>query len=125
MVKVIALLTRKPDVAHRDFIEHYERVHVPLILRSFPQIVGYRRNFVDLSGVLRAPGVADPAFDVITEMWFEDRRTYDEMLAAYADPAIGGPVTEDANQFLDMSKTIQFVVDERETAPGLGTAHTS
>ena len=114
MLKAIALLTRRADVPHAQFIAHYEHTHVPLILRSFPQIREYRRNFVDLSDVRRAPGVADPPFDVITEMWFDDRAGYDEMLAAHADPAIGGPVAADANLFLDMSKTIQFVVDMRD-----------
>ena len=114
MLKAIALLTRNADFSREQFIEHYEHTHVPLILRSFPQIREYRRNFVDLSHVLRAPGITEPSFDVITEMWFDDRAGYDEMLAAHADPAIGGPVAADANLFLDMSKTVQFLVDLRE-----------
>ncbi|MGF7121626.1 EthD domain-containing protein [Rhodococcus sp. BE178] len=113
MFKAVALLARKSELTREQFVEHYETVHVPLILRSFPQIKKYRRNFVDLTDSVRAPGVADPSFDVITEMWFEDRAGYDAMLAAHADPAIGGPVAEDANLFLDMSRTLQFIVDER------------
>ncbi|MGO4200996.1 EthD domain-containing protein [Rhodococcus sp. TAF43] len=113
MFKAVALLARKPELTREQFIEHYETVHAPLILRSFPTLKAYRRNFVDLTDSIRAPGVADPSFDVITEMWFEDRAGYDAMLAAHADPAIGGPVAEDANLFLDMSRTLQFIVDER------------
>lgn len=115
MLKAVALLTRNADFSREDFIDHYERVHAPLILRSFPQIRAYRRNFVELSDVLKAPGVALPSFDVITEMWFDGRAGYEEMLAAHADPLIGGPVATDAALFLDMSKTIQFVVDVRES----------
>ena len=117
MLKAIALLTRRADVPHAQFIAHYEHTHVPLILRSFPQIREYRRNFVDLSDVRRAPGVADPPFDVITEMWFDDKKGYEQMLAAHADPAVGGPVAEDADRLLDMSKTIQFLVHVHDTNP--------
>lgn len=119
MLKAIALLTRKSELTREEFIEHYERSHVPLILRSFPQIVECRRNFVDLTDARRMPGVPDPGFDCITEMWFKDRTGYEERLAMHADPAVGGPLSEDANQFIDMSKTIQFVVDVRdaEVAP--------
>ncbi|MCL2535616.1 MAG: EthD domain-containing protein [Nocardiaceae bacterium] len=122
MFKAVALLARKSELTREQFVEHYETVHVPLILRSFPQIKEYRRNFVDLTDSVRAPGVADPIFDVITEMWFEDRAGYDAMLAAHADPAIGGPVAQDANLFLDMSKTLQFVVDEYVTTSELPNA---
>lgn len=115
MLKAVALLTRKADYSREEFIDHYERIHAPLILRSFPQIRHYRRNFLDHSNVLRAPDVTGPSFDVITEMWFEDRAGYDEMLNAHADPAIGGPVAEDADLFLDMSKTIQFLVEMHES----------
>lgn len=115
MLKVVALLSRLPGVTPERFVEHYESVHAPLILRSFPQIVRYCRNFVELSDSTRTSGVADPGFDVITEMWFEDRSSYHDMLRSYANPEIGGPVSADADLFLDMSKTIQFVVDVHES----------
>ena len=92
-MKVVALLTRRPGITHEDFVEHYESVHAPLILRSFPQIMAYRRNFVDRSEIIGAVGVEEPAFDVITEMWFEDHASYHAMLRAHAHPEIGGPLS--------------------------------
>lgn len=115
MLKVIALLTRNPNLTREQFIEHYESIHAPLILQSFPQIRKYRRNFVNLTDTRRAPGVPNPTFDVLTEMWFESRETYSEMLAAHGDPAIGGPVGADANELFDMSQTMQFMVDVRDS----------
>lgn len=32
------------------------------------------------------------------------------MLAAHADRDVGGPVREDADAFIDMAKTVQFLV---------------
>ncbi|WP_182358570.1 EthD domain-containing protein [Tomitella gaofuii] len=111
-VKAIALLARRPEWTRDQFIVHYENVHVPLVRRAFPQIRRYRRNFVD-SGTMLPPGGQGPGFDVLTEMWFDSRADYDAMLAAHADPAVGGPVAEDAVRFIDMDKTIQFLVDLR------------
>ncbi|WP_345346600.1 EthD domain-containing protein [Rhodococcus olei] len=113
MFKAIALLTRKPGLSRAEFIDYYERNHAPLITSLFPQIVEYRRNFVDLTDSLRAPGVPDPDFDVVTEMWFRDRAGYEEMLATHARPEVGEAVRRDELNFLDRTKTIQFVVDER------------
>ena len=117
MIKAVALLARKPTLSREQFIEHYEQVHAPLVARSFPQIRKYRRNFIDPSHVIAASGETAPTFDVITEMWFDDKKGYEQMLAAHADPAVGGPVAEDADRLLDMSKTIQFLVHVHDTSP--------
>ena len=112
MIKAIALLTRRTDLTRAEFIDHYENSHAPLIRRLLPQIRDYRRNFVDLAGAVRAPGVPDPGFDVITEFWFDDRAGYDAMLATYAQPEICAQIEADEIRFLDRDKTIQFLVDE-------------
>ena len=113
MIKAIALLARKPELTHAEFVSYYENNHSKLIRRLLPQIRDYQRNYIDRDSMAGSATAADPDFDVITEFWFDDRAGYDAMLAAHADPTIGGPVAADANLFLDMSKTLQFVVDER------------
>ncbi len=112
MFKVVALLTRKPDLPKADFIRYYEDHHVPLIYSLFSNIREYRRSFVDLTGAIILPGAAPPDFDVITELWFDDRAGYDHMLALHADPAVAGAIATDEENFLDRSKTRMFVVEE-------------
>ncbi|OYD66839.1 EthD domain-containing protein [Rhodococcus sp. OK302] len=114
MFKAIALLTRKPGLTREEFIDYYENNHAPLIAKTFPQIIEYRRNFPDLTQVLRAEGTPDPQFDVITEMWFHDKAGYGDMLATHARPEIGNLIRADESNFLDQTKIIQFVVDECE-----------
>ncbi|MFD9679720.1 EthD domain-containing protein [Rhodococcus sp. NPDC059969] len=114
MFKVIALLTRKPGLTRDEFVDYYENNHAPLITETFPQIIEYRRNFPDLTQVLRTGDTPDPQFDVITEMWFSDKSGYEDMLATHAQPEVGNRIRADESNFLDQTRIIQFVVDERE-----------
>lgn len=113
MIKAIALLTRRADLTREEFIDYYEGTHAPLMRRPLPQIRDYRRNFIDLANVIRAPGVPDPSFDVITELWFDDQAGYDDMLATYAQPQIFAQIEADMVQLFESDKNIQFLVDER------------
>jgi hypothetical protein len=113
MLKVIALITRKPGLSRTDFINHYETGHAPLARKCFPQIVQYRRNFVDMQGAIMAPGIPDPDFDSVTEIWYRDRAAYDEMLSTHFSTDIQRTIEEDEKKFLDQSMTRFFVVDER------------
>jgi uncharacterized protein (TIGR02118 family) len=105
MFKVIILVTRKPGMSPADFAHHYETVHVPLVKRLVPQLVEYRRNFVE-------PGAGAPDFDAVTEMWFHDRAGYEALTALNADPIKGALLAEDAMKFMDAPKTRIFVVEE-------------
>jgi uncharacterized protein (TIGR02118 family) len=110
---VIALLAKKPGMPHEDFVRYYETRHVPLIRSCFQGIRDYRRNFISLDGAIMAPGMAAPDFDVVTELWFDDRAAYEAMLAAHGRPDVGGRIAEDEENFLDRSRTRFFVVEER------------
>jgi uncharacterized protein (TIGR02118 family) len=116
MFKVMIMVTRKPGMSRADFVSHYETVHVPLVLRHFPHMLEYRRNYVDLSEAIVSPEGMAPSCDSITEMWFENRAGYHRMTAANDDPVIGPALADDARKFMDISKTTIFFVDERGAA---------
>lgn len=115
MLKVIALLARKPGMSREAFIQHYESTHAPLGRRLFPQMVHYKRNYVDLSGAIIGPDAAPPDFDSVTEIWFRSRADFEAMLASHADPAIGHQIDSDEENFLDRGKTRFFIVEEHGT----------
>ena len=73
MFKVIALIARRPDMTRAEFLDYYANNHVKLVWRVFPWTADYRRNFIDLTQTIMAPGIAAPDFDSVTEMWFHDR----------------------------------------------------
>lgn len=112
MLKVIALLARKPGMSREAFIRHYETTHAPLGRKLFPQMIDYRRNFIDLTGVIYGESAGPPDFDVITEIWFKDRVSYEAMLASNENPEIGSQIAVDEDNFLDRSKTRFFMVEE-------------
>ena len=118
MLKVIALLTRKPGTSREAFINYYETRHVPLIWSLFPYIADYRRNYVDLTGAIINEGTSAPDFDSVTELWFNDRAGYDAMMAAHATTDAGPRVAADEENFLDRSKTRFFLVEENTKRPG-------
>jgi len=113
MFKVIALLSKKPDLSRDDFIEYYETEHVPLVRQLFPKIQEYRRSFLDLNGAIIASGTSAPDFDVVTEFWLADRAAYEDTLATYGGPSVGERIRQDGENFLDRSKMRFIVVDER------------
>jgi hypothetical protein len=126
MFKVIALIARRTDMTREQFVEYYANNHVKLVWRVFPWTADYRRNFIDLSQSIMAPGVTTPDFDSITEMWFDDRAGYDRMLNTHAQPELDATMKADEGRFMDRTKTRFFIVDEHgatataapENAPG-------
>jgi uncharacterized protein (TIGR02118 family) len=109
MIKVMALIKRKPTVSHEEFVRHYEEVHAPLALKLFPMIKRYVRNH------LVAPlGAPEPDFDCITEFWFDSPESAQAVVDIRMSPA-GKPIRDDEETFMDMSKMVSFLVDERVT----------
>jgi len=109
VIKSVALLKRKESISHEEFVRHYEEVHAPLALRCFPTIKKYVRNHIvmSLSG-------EEPGFDCITEFWFDTMEDAQAIVEALETEA-GKAIREDEQTFLDTSKTVAFLVDERVT----------
>lgn len=115
MIKAVALLARKPDLSHDEFVAYYENNHAKLIRRLLPQIREYRRNYLDRDSGIGADGAAAPDFDVISEFVFDDRAGYDAMLATHAQPEVAAAIEADEENFLDRSRTRMYVVDTYES----------
>jgi uncharacterized protein (TIGR02118 family) len=117
MFKVIALITRRPDMTREQFVDYYANNHVKLVWRVFPWTADYRRNFIDLEQSIISPGLPAPDFDSITEMWFHDRAGYDRMLEAHAQPELDAVMKADESRFMDRTRTRFFITDEYGATP--------
>lgn len=113
MFKCIALLKRKPKLSHEAFVDYYETKHAPLIRRLLPGIVDYRRNYVDIDGAFLFPDAAPIDFDVITEIWLDDKVAYDRFLAVAAQEDVAQQIARDEENFLDRGRSRMLVVEER------------
>ncbi|MGQ0635555.1 MAG: EthD family reductase [Planctomycetaceae bacterium] len=75
MLKIVSLLNRKEGTS-RDEFYHWARNTHPQLARQLPGIRGYRMNVARLDE-------PEPAFDAISEMWFDDKAAFE---AAFATP---------------------------------------
>jgi len=110
LVKAVALLKRKAGLTREAFIDHYEQIHAPLIVRITPGLVGYARNYV-----VTPPG-GDLDFDSMTELWHQDQAAYEAVLRS-GDTAGGQERQLDEATFLDTQRTIFLQVQERVSIP--------
>lgn len=112
MFKILVFLTRRPGMTLSAMREHYETVHLPLARRTFPQIIEHRRNWPDEKGIFFPENLDPPPFDCITEIWFEDRSGFDDMLKLLADPVASEEIKQDELKFLDRERCGIMVVEE-------------
>ena len=110
MYKCISLLKRKPGMSRSELIHYYETRHAPLIRSLLPQIREYRRNFIDHEDPTNVG--AEPDFDVVTEIWFDDRASYEAFMALGQQADIFRQIAEDEENVFDRSATRLFVVEE-------------
>ena len=114
-VKAVALLKRRDDISHAEFVDYYETRHVPLILSLLPGISGYTRNYADFGEAITGPEAPPFDFDVVTELWFDDRAAYDAAMAVAATPDVAAKIATDESHFLVSAKTRFFLVEEQSS----------
>lgn len=112
MIKTVALLKARPDLSREAFVQYYETRHVPLMRSILPETLEYRRNYIQLEGAFIYEGASAPDFDVITEMWYADRASYERMMAIATRSDVAQRIAEDEENFLERSKTRMFLVEE-------------
>jgi len=110
MVKVIALIKKKPGLSREEFVRHYEEVHAPLAVKYFPTLKRYVRNHI-----ITSPDAKELDFDCITEFWYDDMRGHQAVLDVLGDykTEIGQIFRDDEEKFMDGSKTVGFLVEEK------------
>jgi uncharacterized protein (TIGR02118 family) len=103
MVKVIALLKRRSDLTHEQFLKYWRETHAPLALKLFPGLRKYVHNYC-------APSpLGEPAFDGVAEIWVDDVET----LNAFTSSEEGKKVNEDEQRFIDHSQMVVLFVEEK------------
>ena len=99
MFKVAVLLTKRDDLSHEEFVDHWKSTHADLV-EAMPGVQRYTM------GVPGRP--EESAYDGIAELYFED---FSAMREAYATEA-GEELQADASEFADMEASETLFVDE-------------
>jgi uncharacterized protein (TIGR02118 family) len=115
MPKLIALISKQPQLSAVDFREYYEANHAPLVARLLPMIQRYTRSY--LPAVPEAPGdLGDANFDVLTELWFADEAALEAFWLRIREPEVRAAIRADEANFLRSERTQMYRVDEK-TSP--------
>ena len=109
MIKLIALLKRKPGLTRKEFADRWLNDHVKLSSKM-PGLRGYRVN-IAIDHQPDGDGV-EPIYDGTAELWWD---SVEAMEAAFDSPEgkIGG---EDADQFAEVR--IHIYTEEHFVLPG-------
>jgi len=101
MIKLLAVIHKRPDMSRDEFLRYWREVHAPLA-KEMPGVRAYMIN-----PTLEAFGTEIPPFDGVAELWFDDAVA---ARTAFASPA-GRATTEDLPNFTQAEK-VQVVIAE-------------
>ncbi len=71
MIKVLGLLTRRPELTHQQFVKHWREIHAPLA-HAVPGIRRYVQSHI--VGARTRPDIPETEVEVdgIAELWYDD-----------------------------------------------------
>jgi hypothetical protein len=115
MYKVLSFLSKRDDLTTSEFMEYYEKHHVPLILSLAPAPMLYKRRYIKGEDkIIRDAGEVD--FDVVTELGFADQAAFEAWMERLLAPSNGNIVAEDESRFLNRTKTRAYAPEEFVTS---------
>lgn len=115
MFKVVMLMKRRPGMTPEAFKDYYETTHARIGERVLPTAERYFRRFLTPLGPPAEGPVLEPVADVITEIWFKDRATYEATMLKLAEPATVAEIVADERNLFDRTSIRIYAVDEWES----------
>lgn len=119
LFKILIYLKRRPGMSTTAFRDYYEGVHSKFGEKYSDGLARYLRRYVEplADDLVSHADALD--FDVVTELWFEDRKAFDLVVKYAAHGRLPPEVIEDEARLFDRSKTRYITVVEHEsTLPG-------
>ena len=119
MIKLVFCCRRKPEMTREEFQARWLDLHGPLVRKlrvHLPMMKRYVQSHTlpdAVSEGLRASRGAGPAYDGITEIWFEDLASMGGDGGAAALDA-SQQLIEDESDFLDFANSSVFLTEEHE-----------
>ena len=107
MIKLLAVLHKRPDMSREEFVRYWREVHAPMAQR----MDGIRRYVIDPT--LEAFAMGEPSFDGVAELWFGDAAA---ARAAFASP-VGIATTQDLAKFARPEKAQIVIAGEITIVP--------
>lgn len=114
--KTVTLLKRRADIDRDEFIRRYETGHARLgerLLRG--SAIRYVRRYLVAVPNPETGAVDEPMHDVLMEIWFPDRATWEQTMARLATPEIMAEIAADEETLFDRSRNAFFLIEEHES----------
>jgi uncharacterized protein (TIGR02118 family) len=110
VIKLIAMLKRKPGMTEEEFHAHWRDVHGPLVMstKSGQHALRYEQNH-RVAGDLRHVGLAD-GYDGVTVQWYDSVESF---RASQQEPDFA-LIAEDMAKFLDLDALVWLLTEEPE-----------
>lgn len=121
MYKMVVQTRRRPGMSREAFRDYYESHHRHLVSHIAGHIVRYTRSYPvetiarNAGGFGRQPVGADTAYDVLTEIWVQDREGIDELFRLLGTSDATAAIAEDEPRFQDLSSKITMICEECES----------
>lgn len=114
--KVLIFLKRRKGMSLDAFREHYEGVHAALSLKnSAGGLRRYVRRYVEPLPQAPTGESSELDFDVVTELWFDDRAVFENVVKFAARGRLPAEVVADEERLFDRSKSRYATVVECES----------
>jgi len=99
--KILLFMKRRPDISVAAFRDYYETRHAPLAEKYSSRVSRYIRRYVDPQNHPETGPAGELPFDVITELWFDDERTFKGTLDYITTSLMPEEIIADERQLFD------------------------
>ncbi|HTV96049.1 MAG TPA: EthD domain-containing protein [Steroidobacteraceae bacterium] len=110
--KLLLFLKRRPGMSLQEFRDYYENVHRKLAEKYASGIRRYVRRYVQPLSNPRTGRIEEMEFDVITELWFDDRAVFDKVAELTSGGVLPPEIEEDEKRLFDRTKSRSATVVE-------------
>ncbi|WP_037911503.1 EthD domain-containing protein [Actinacidiphila yeochonensis] len=107
MIKFIYMINRVDGMTFEEFVDHHRNHHAPLFT-SIPEARQYVKKYT-VSHPVPAEGYPSPAYDGVTEIWFENWADHNTFFASKNYKELVNP---DESTFIDMNTVAVVVAEE-------------
>lgn len=114
--KILLFMKRRPGMSVQAFRDYYETRHVPLCLSYARGMKRYIRRYLDPQPNPETGAVGELAYDVITEIWFDDEATWRGTVKYLSTSIMPDAITTDEANLFDRPTMRMATVVEHETS---------
>lgn len=115
LFKILIFLKRRSGMSTAAFRDDYERVHSKFGEKYANGLYRYQRRYVEPLADDLASHADALDFDVITELWFDERAAFDLVARYAAHGRLPPEVIEDEERLFDRAKNRYVTVIEHES----------